>query len=125
MLSVESIINNWDYIHFVLYLSICTAEADYVIKEDEKNIIRTRMKSIGVQGLNFEALYNEVHTTFKMLKDIQSIELIKGLGKKYCSDDETRDSILKFMNEIVDSDKSRLQTERIILREIKWLLDNY
>ncbi len=124
-MTTESIIKNWDYKHFVMYLSICAAEADFVVSDDEMEVIKNRMKKLGISGLNFKSMYNEVHSTFELLKDIQSIEVIRGLGERFCNDQGTKENILKMLKEIANADDQTKQVEKNLIREVKWLLDKY
>ena len=125
MITTNSIINNWDYKHFVLFVSICAAEADFSVSDEEIEVMKGRMKKLGISGLNFKSMYDEVHSTFELLNDIQSIEVIRGLGERFCDDETKKDNILGMLNDIVNADDHRMQVEKNMLREIKWLLEKY
>lgn len=112
-------INNWVYEHFVCYLYLCIADADYNISDDEIDKIHEKISRSLKHGKNYIKIIAEVLNEFKNHTDYERTDFINKNVKKYCIDSNTKSKIISDLEEIMEADGIIKSVEMIMFRYIK------
>lgn len=105
--------SSWTFEDYFAFLLVYAAEADFVIREDERQHI------IGKVG---EHRFVELLGHFKDLKDIDRINLIYEFKDKYCTTQEDAEKAMKEVEEVLKEDDHLSAVEEEILISIKRIL---
>lgn len=105
--------SQWTFEDFHTFLLVYAAEADFVIREEERQFI---IDKIGEpRFLKFLAL-------FKEMKDIDRIEVVYQFRDQYCKTEEDSNKTLQELKEMLQSGDGINPMEEEILISIKRIL---
>lgn len=105
--------NNWTFDDYFAFLLVYAAEADFVIREEERQHI---IQKVGEQR------FIEFLAHFKDLKDIDRINLIYEFKDKYCTTQEDADRAMQEVEAVLREDEHLNAAEEEILLSIKRIL---
>jgi len=123
MVNIEKIEKNWDYRHYIAFLYIAVASADYEIGEDEKDALHEKLAPTIFDEENYKELYNEVLKLYARLNDNETYNFISSLSKKYVTCDDTKEKVLKDLKDIIDADDHETPNETIMFITIRKILN--
>lgn len=115
---------NWDYQHFITYVYIAIANADYDISEDEINLLHEKLDPIisDNEG-NFKGNYDEVLKVYNSHNDNSVYNFISEISKKFITNEQQKEQVLKDIQEIIAADGHEFSTEKIMFMAINKLLN--
>ncbi len=105
--------STWTFEDYFAFLLVYAAEADFVIKEAERQHI---IEKVGQE--RFVTFLGH----FKDLKDVERIELIYEFKNKYCKTPEDSDKAMAEVESVLKEDEHLSATEEQILISIKRIL---
>ena len=115
---------NWDYRHFIAYMYVAIASADYEISEEEKDVLHDKLAPTIFEEDSYKELFNDVLKIFKKHNDNEVLEFIEALGKRHIKDDEMKEKVLNDLHEIIDADGHESGTETIMFISIRKILNS-
>ncbi|MCB9361741.1 MAG: TerB family tellurite resistance protein [Flavobacteriales bacterium] len=123
MINTTEFINKWDYRHYLAFLYIAVASADYDIGEDEKDELHAKLAPSLFNEENYKELYNEVLKVFGKLNDNDTYNFISDLSRKHVTCNETKEKVLKDLKDIIDADDHETPNETIMYISIRKILN--
>ena len=110
-MSLES--SDWTYHDFLAYLLIYAASADFVITEEEKTLICTKVG---------EESYNKIMEKYQKDGNYQGLQTIIDLSDKYFPKKEDKMKLLKDMQEIFMADDEFSGSEKRMFKAFEIFL---
>lgn len=105
--------STWTFEDYYAFLLVYAAEADFVIREDERQYI---IDKIGEQRFITFLAY------FKDLKDIERIDLVYDFKEKYCRTQEDGDRMMQEIVALLKEDDHIGAVEEELIISIKRIL---
>lgn len=103
----------WSYKEFLAYLLLYAANADFVVNEDEKEMLFSKV--------NVED-YNNIRRAFEKANDNETIQIIKSFRSVYFNDDASAEKLLIDLKDIFLADQNFDSTERVIFMGLRKIL---
>jgi uncharacterized protein YwgA len=123
MINTTEFINKWDYRHYLAFLYIAVASADYDITEEEKDELHAKLAPTLFSEENYKELYSEVLKVFKRLNDNETYNFIEDLSRKHVTNEETKEKVLNDLKDIVTADDYETPNEIIMYISIRQILN--
>lgn len=111
-------IESWDNMHQIAYLFMCVANADYVITDDEIDIIRERLTELFGENTEYNNIIKNVRREVLSQNEFEKTEAIRKVVPMFCDNKPLKDRFLKILEEIMGVDKV-ISVEMITYRFIK------
>jgi hypothetical protein len=124
MINTLEILNKWDYRHYLAFLYIAIASADYNIGEDEKDELHEKLAPSIFDEDNYKELYSDVLKTYSKLNDNDTYNFIADLSKKHVTCNETKAKVLQDLKDIIDADNHETPNETIMYISIRKILNS-
>lgn len=117
-------ISDWNFNHFVVYLYLCIADADYNITDDEVDEIENKLQNSLLEGVECKKIISEVLKEFKNHTDYEKTSFISKNVGIYCSTNDIKEKIIKGLEDIMSADGVIKSVEVIMYRYIKKTIEN-
>lgn len=124
MINTSEIVSNWDYRHYLGFLYIAVASADYNIGEDEKEKLHDKLAPSLFSEENYKEMYSEVIKVYKKLNDNETYNFISELSKKHVTCQDTKEKVLNDLKDIIDADDHETPNETIMYITIRKILNS-
>ncbi len=124
MINTLEILNKWDYRHYLAFLYIAVASADYNIGEDEKDELHEKLAPSIFDEDNYKELYSDVLKTYSKLNDNDTYNFIADLSKKHVTCNDTKEKVLQDLKDIIAADDHKTPNETIMFISIRKILNS-
>jgi len=114
---------NWDYRHFLAYIYITVANADYEISEVDLEELHSKLASTLFNETDYQEMYNEVLMVYRKQNDNEVFQFLEVLCKKHINSDEQKKKVLQDIQDIIDDDGHETGSEQIMYMSIKKILN--
>lgn len=104
---------DWTYNEFLAYLLLYAANADFVVNEDEKEILFSKVKL---------EEYNHIRRAFEEGNDYDNLQTIISFREEYYNDEESVDKLLMDLKDIFLADHDYPSVERAIFIGLRRIL---
>jgi hypothetical protein len=111
-------IETWDTMHQIAYLFMCVANADYVITEDEIDIIKNRLTELFGANDKYDSVIKDVRREVLSQNEFEKTEAIRKVVPMFCDNQPLKERFLRILEEIMGVDKV-MSVEKITYRFIK------
>jgi hypothetical protein len=105
--------DNWLFEDYFAFLLVYAAEADFVIREEEREAI---VDKVGRER------FIQLLAYYKDLKDVERIDIVYEFKDKYCPTEEDGKRTLAQIEEILRQDHQLLAVEQELLLSLKKML---
>ena len=117
-------LNDWKLEHFVTYLYVCIAKADYNLVDEEIVEIYKKLKRFHEDEEINKKLLQEVLREYAFHSDSEIIQFIKTNCPKYCETEEEKKKLIKDLEDIMEADGIVKDVEMVMYRYIKKVLNS-
>lgn len=114
--------NHWTKNHFLIYLYIVLAEADFNISKAEMKKIEIKMKKHISNENEFHKIFDEAFDLFESQNDAAVADFILHQASRLCGSKAEIDSIINDLKEIAYADNNESNEETLSLLNIKKIL---
>ena len=106
-------LTRWSFDDFLCYLLIYAASADFILKDEEKQII---IKKMG------EEKFNKFFEIFEGHSDMDKIDTVMTLKGSFIETEDDKEKVLNQMKEVFQADHAYSESEHELLIAIRKLL---
>jgi hypothetical protein len=110
---MKDIYKNWDFEKFITFMMYHAAQADFVLTQEEREMI---LKRIGLDE------YNELRTFHKQNSDYENIQVILYFKNIFLEDKENLDRVYEAMNNVFNADGEFSIHEKNMMKAFHLLL---
>jgi len=114
--------NEWTPEHFVIYLYLCIANADYNMADEELETLHDKFDGLDIES-NYGTVIKDVMHEYKNHTDYETMQFISDYSDKFCQDDAKKEKILDDLKDIIEADGIVKDVETIMFRNIKKMLN--
>ncbi len=118
-MNVEEITQDWKKEHFISYIFLCIAAADYDVAEEEVTVLKDRIAEVVGEEVNIQSAINEVREDVDYHDDDEKTEVIAHYNKVFAPSLEEKELIYNILEDIIKADGVVEGIEMVILRFIK------
>ena len=104
---------DWSQDDFINFLLLHVAKSDFVLSEEEMDLIKSRMP---------DSKFKELSKLHKHNSDYQNIQIIQDMAEKYCRTSENKDEIMSRVKEMVMADDEFNIHEKTMMNALNMLL---
>lgn len=114
---------SWGYNHFVIYLYLCVANADYNLADEEIETFHSKFDQLHIEDKDYGTVIKEVLQEYKNHSDKEMNEFIMDYSKKLCKENAQKVQILNDLKDIIQADGIVKDVESMVYRNIKRMLN--
>lgn len=122
MINKIQIDKQWESNHFMIYLYLCVANADYNLSDEELEELHKKFEYLNIDDKDFSVVIKEVLQEFKNHTDREMNDFIMDYGKRFCDSKEKKEKILSDLKDIINADGIVKDVESLVFRNIKQML---
>ncbi|MBL4654412.1 MAG: TerB family tellurite resistance protein [Bacteroidia bacterium] len=123
MINKELIDSSWTQDHYVIYLYLSVANADYNLSDEELDILHAKFDDREEElDRNYSTIIMDVLKEYKQHSDYEMNEFIMDYSDKFCSDQETKEKLVTDLKDIIEADGIVKDVETMMFRNIKRML---
>ncbi|MBL4715178.1 MAG: TerB family tellurite resistance protein [Bacteroidia bacterium] len=123
MINKELIDSSWTPDHYMIYLYLSVANADYNLSDDELEALHSKFDDREeALDRNYSTIIMDVMKEYKQHSDFEMNEFIMDYSDKFCSDQETKVKIMADLKDIIEADGIVKDVETLMFRNIKRML---
>lgn len=115
--------DGWKFEHFVTYLYVCIAKADYNLVNEEIMEIYHKLERFNKNEEESKKLLQEVLNVYSFHSDTEIIQFIKTNCPKYCQTEDEKKKLMDDLEDIMEADGIIKEVEMVMFRYIKKVLD--
>lgn len=115
---------NWTRTHFLCYLYIVIAHADFNISKDEMKKITARLKKKLQDDMLVEEVFEEVFDVFESQNDAAVSDFILHQAARFCGNAADVDNIMQNLKELALADDVQSAEETGMLLQVKKILQS-
>lgn len=123
-MNIKHATENWDYTHYLVYMYVVIANSDYEVTAIQLDELHRKLAHHIFGEDSSEQMYDEVMKIYKHQNDIQVFNCIESLSKKYITNEEQKQKVLKDIHDIMESDGHESGSEHIMFMSIKKVLNS-
>lgn len=105
--------SSWTYKEFLAYLLLYAANADFVVTEEEKEMLFSRI---------YTQEYEIIHKDFENENDYTRLQTIISFREKYYKDEVSREKLLKDLKDMFLADQKYNSVEKAIFMGLRKIL---
>lgn len=120
----EEVTQGWEKEHFVAYIFLCIAAADYEIAEEELGVLQNRIEEVVGEGIDVAGAIAKVRDDVDYHDDEEKTDVIKYFTRKFSPSVEEKDLICNILEDIIKADGIVEGIEMVIFRFIRKALDS-
>jgi len=118
-MNVKEVTQGWNKEHFITYIFLCIAAADYEIADEELTVLKERIAEVVGEDADIDEAINTVRDDVDYHEDDEKTEVISYYNQKYNPTIEEKDLICNILEDIIKADGIVEGIEMVIFRFIK------
>lgn len=123
MINNKLIDKTWTKDHYMIYLYLCVANADYNMSDSELEKLHSKFDDREEDlDRNYSTYIKDVLREYKQHTDMEMNDFIIDYAQKFCNDSKSKEKVMSDLKEIIEADGIVKDVETIMYRNIKRMI---